>query len=100
MPVSLDMRLKYENECASHTRFQLSQVTCLRDIYLSEQKHLEEHRVNLEFLVYWSSQVFLFQYCLSCPAKAFINNVFIERFNLIEEFIWEVEYASHWRSQP
>ena len=40
------------------------------------------------------------QYCLSCPAKALANSVFIQGSALVVELICEYGHISLWRSQP
>ena len=90
------------NECEPGSSFQLDQSTYLSDDQFLEEEHLEEQLAsnNSAFLVYWSSLILLLQYCLSCPAKALVNSVFIQGSALIVELNCEDGHISLWRSQP
>ena len=93
---------EYDTKYEPDSSFQLDQSTCLSDDQFSEQEHLEEQLPsnNPAFIVYWSSLVVLLQYCLSCPAKALVNSVFIQGSALVVELICEDGHISLWRSQP
>ena len=82
---------EYDTKYEPDSSFQLDQSTCLSDDQFSEQEHLEEQLPsnNSAFIVYWSSLVPLLQYCLSCPAKALVNSVFIQGSALVVELICE-----------
>ena len=93
---------EYDTEYEPDSSFQLDQSTCLSDDQFSEQEHLEEQLPsnNLGFIFYWSSLVLLLQYCLSCPAKALVNSVFMQGPALVVELICEDGHISLWSSQP
>ena len=92
---------EYDTEYEPDSSFQLDQSTCLSDDQFSEQEHLEEQLPsnNSAFIVYWSSLILLLQYCLSCPAKALVNSVFIQGSALVVELICEDGHISLWRLQ-
>ena len=92
---------EYDTEYEPDSSFQLDQSTCLSDDQFSEQEHLEEQLPsnNSAFIVYWSSLIPLLQYCLSCPAKALVNSVFIQGSAVVVELICEDGHISLWRSQ-
>ena len=93
---------EYDTEYEPDRSFQLGQSTFLSDDQFSEQEHLEEQLPsnNLAFIVYWSPVILLLQYCLSCPAKALVNSVFIQGSALVVELICEDGHISLWSSQP
>ena len=93
---------EYDTKYEPDSSFQLDQSTCLSDDQFSEQEHLEEQLPsnNPAFIVYWSSLVVLLQYCLSCPAKALVNSVFIQGSALVVELICKDGHISLLRSQP
>ena len=78
---------EYDTEYEPDSSFQLDQSTCLSVDQFSEQEHLEEQLPsdNSDFIVYWSSLVLSFQYCLSCPAKPLVSSVFIQGSALVVE---------------
>ena len=93
---------EYDTEYEPDSSFQLDQSTCLSDDQFSEQEHLEEQLPsnNSAFIVYWSSLIPLLQYCLSCPAKALVNSVFIQGSALVVELICKDGHISLLRLQP
>ena len=92
---------EYDTEYEPDSSFQLDQSTCLSDEQVLEREHLEEQLPsnNSAFIVYWSSLILLLQYCLSCPAKALVNSVFIQGSAVVVELICEDGHISLWRSQ-
>ena len=97
-----EYKTEYDTEYEPDSSFQLDQSTCLSDDQFSEQEHLEEQLPsnNSAFIVYWSSLVLLLQYCLSCPAKALVNSVFIQGSALVVELICKDGHISLLRLQP